>query len=161
MSPGLIELEGFRLVGLVSRWAHLNPPGSASTPLMERGSRRNSLGSGESVLSGLSGLSFMTVPPLLCAELLRGLGFLRSVIDGRFGWRRWNVGTASMAFSRFSAGSHVLSSGPYPFHHTKYCNLFLCILESSMSSTSYSTSPFTISGGDTACCFLPSILFAR
>ena len=39
------------------------------------------------VPSGLSGLSFMTVLPLLCTELLRGLGLLRSDADGRFGWR--------------------------------------------------------------------------
>ena len=61
MFPGLVELGAFRLVRLVLRWAHLNPPGSTSTPLMERGSRWVSLGSGESALSGLSGLSFMTL----------------------------------------------------------------------------------------------------
>ena len=61
MSPGLVELGAFGLVGLVSRWAHLNLPGPAFTPLMECGFRWVSLGSGESALSGLSGLSFMTI----------------------------------------------------------------------------------------------------
>jgi len=109
----------------------------------------------------LSGLSFMTVPPLLCAELLRGFGSLRSIVDSRFGWRRWKAATGSLAFFKFSTGSHVLSSGPYPFQLTKYCSLFLHTLESSTVSTSYSSSLFMISGGGMASCSLPSILFAR
>ena len=61
MSPGLSELTGLGLAGLVSCWAHLIPSGSASAPLTERALCWVGMGSGESALSGLSELLFMTI----------------------------------------------------------------------------------------------------
>ena len=58
---GLVGLMGFRLAGLVSRWAHLISLRLATAPLTERASHWISMGSGESALSELSKLSFMTV----------------------------------------------------------------------------------------------------
>ena len=58
---GLVGLVEFRLAGLVSRWAHLIPLRLATAPLTEHASRWVSMGSGESALSELSELSFMTV----------------------------------------------------------------------------------------------------
>ena len=58
---GLAGLMGCQLGGLVSHWVHQIPPGSASVPLMECGSCWVGMGSGESALSGLSELSFMTL----------------------------------------------------------------------------------------------------
>jgi len=110
-------------------------------------------------LSSRGSLSFMTVPPVLCAELLRGFRSLRSIGADRFGWREWKAAMASLAFSRFSAGSHVLFSSPYSFHSTRYRSLFLHILESSTASTSYSGSPFMTSGGGGSSCSFSPILF--
>ena len=61
MSPGFVGLMEFKLAGLVSRWAHLIPPGSESAPLMECALRWVSMNSGELAFSGLPEPSFMTI----------------------------------------------------------------------------------------------------
>jgi len=58
---------------LASRWASIILPGSALALPAGHASCRVHVGSGKSALSGLPKLSFMTIPPLLHVELLRGL----------------------------------------------------------------------------------------
>ena len=51
-----------------------------------------------------------------------------------------NSATLAGAFSKFSAGSHVLSQGPYPFQLTRYSTRFLTSLFAVTASTSNSCS---------------------
>ena len=60
----VLGLAECRPTGLVSRWVRLVLSGSASAPLTERASRWVGMGSGESALSELSELSFMTTDHL-------------------------------------------------------------------------------------------------
>ncbi len=52
----------------------------------------------------------------------------------------WNFATASLAFSRFSSGSHVSSKLLYPFHRTRYCFFPLTTRSCRTASTSNSSS---------------------
>ena len=65
-----------------------------------------------------------------------------------------------LAFFKFSNPSHVFSSAVYPFHFTKYFvfPLFSCLFK--ISSTSYSFSPATSTGGG-GIFFCPSTCLSR
>ena len=58
-----------------------------------------------------------------------------------------NSSTFSIAFFRFSNPSHVFSFAVYPFHFTKYFVLPFLSCLSKISSTSYSFSLSTLTGG--------------
>ena len=57
-----------------------------------------------------------------------------------------NAWRASFAWLRFQWGSQVLSSGPYPFHQTRYSTWFQHLLLPKIDSTLYSSTPSTTSG---------------
>src|SRR5882724_5525460 len=70
---------------------------------------------------------------------------------GALGFWQWNSDTSLLAHLTSSDGLHLSSSMPYPFQHTRYSSFPLRIWLSSMSSTSYSSTPSWTTGGGGSC----------
>merc|ERR1712001_45938 len=117
---------------------NINSPEESVAPMMRSGSslRSNPRGASSPPFFFFSG----PLPPP--ADLRFSASFL--VFSLRF---RSNSSIIS-SHSRFSLGSHVLSSSPYPFHLSKYSILpFLPIRLSTTFSTEYSSSSLILEIG--------------
>src|SRR5882672_6585343 len=70
---------------------------------------------------------------------------------GASGFCQWNSDMSLFAPLTSSDGLHVSSSMPYPFQHMRYLSFPQKIWLSRMCSTSYSSTPFQMTGGGGSC----------
>ena len=127
-SGGVVQLEG--TVGRQSRKSCLTSGGMSAGEITARGVEEWSLSDMGSLL-----LDSVSLPSAFMCDITAGFFFLKSAI------------TSSACKS--SQSTHWFSDSGYPFHLTRYCTLHPLpnFCDCRISSTSYSSSPSTRSGG--------------